>query len=241
MEKNRLIITGSNGLIGSFLTKKLHEKNNLICIDNNPLNNKTKYFEKYYNLDLTKKDVVEKFFNKLIKKNIYIDGLINCHGLTTDGSKKNSSGNIFQEYFNINLFSIYEIYKNFVKLKNNKKVKKVITFSSIYGSRAPKHSLYKNENFSLHPGYMASKFALKGLNDWYASKFAERNFAFNLISPGGIKFKQSKSFIIKYQKMTPSKKFTKLNEIYETVNFLINQKNNNITGQNIHLDGGFTL
>lgn len=241
MVKNRYIITGSRGFIGNFLTKKLHKNNNLICVDFKPEKYNRSYCESYHNIDLTQKKNVEVFFKKLIERKVLIDGLISCHGLTTEGSKKINSENIFQEYFNTNLFSIYEIFKHFVKLRSNKKIKKVITFSSIYGTRAPRHSLYINEKFSLHPGYMASKFALKGLNDWYASKFAKKNFAFNLISPGGVEFKHSKSFIKKYKKMVPSQKFTNLDEIYETVNFLINQKNNNITGQNIHLDGGFTL
>jgi NAD(P)-dependent dehydrogenase (short-subunit alcohol dehydrogenase family) len=240
MKIKKIIITGANGLIGNYLLKKLITTNQVIAIDidnSNILKDRNVVF---YKVNLYEPKEINNFFSKLKKKKIKIDLIINCHGLTTNAAKRFKK-NLFLKYLSINLTSNYYIFDNFIKNNNSKSLKKIISIGSIYGTISPKHKIYKYEKFNLHPGYTASKFGLVGLNNWFATKYADKNFCFNLISPGGIEANQSLSFKRKYKDNTPNKKFASLIEIYETVDFLMNLKNNQITGQNIHLDGGFTI
>ena len=79
-----------------------------------------------------------------------------------------------------------------------------------------------------------------GLTKYFASKYGKENITINTISPGGILSNQSKSFIFKYSKKTFLKRMANKNEIFGLVEYILSEKSNYLTGQNIILDGGYT-
>ena len=68
------------------------------------------------------------------------------------------------------------------------------------------------------------------------------NIKVNSISPGGIENKavQTKSFIKRYKKNVPLNKMGRKEDVINQVMFLISEKSDYITGQNIIIDGGYT-
>ena len=79
-----------------------------------------------------------------------------------------------------------------------------------------------------------------GLTKYFASKFGKNNITINMVSPGGILSKQSKSFKTKYSKKTFLNRMAHKNEIFGLVDYILSEKSSYLTGQNIILDGGYT-
>ena len=78
LKGKNIIVTGSEGLLGKNIVKSLiKNKANVLMID---IKNKTtnKNEKNYYCCDLTNKNSVLNLSKKILKKNKYINGLINC-------------------------------------------------------------------------------------------------------------------------------------------------------------------
>ena len=62
-----------------------------------------------------------------------------------------------------------------------------------------------------------------------------------MITSGGVFNKQNKRFVNKYSKLLPLNKMAKESDIFGLLKFLISEDSNYITGQNIFVDGGFSI
>ena len=79
-----------------------------------------------------------------------------------------------------------------------------------------------------------------GLTKWLATKYAKENTNVNLVSPSGVYNKQNSKFVKKYLELIPYNRMAKTSDIFGIVDFLISEKSNYITGQNLFVDGGFS-
>ena len=224
MKKKNILITGSEGSIGSFLKKKLKSKFNIIC----------------YDIKLKKKINDEFIFDKIFSQKIY--AIIFCHGKNTTPLSKNKNFNkkLFldegkiQEFLDTNLFVNIKIINKYL---NTNSVGRVINFSSIYSLKSPKHFIYKN--FSKEIGYSISKAASNMMMKYLGAKFAKK-FLFNSIILGGVHSKDLSNFFLKnYNKNNPTGRMMKLKEVLPTVNFLLDENNTYTNAQEIVVDGGW--
>ena len=78
-----------------------------------------------------------------------------------------------------------------------------------------------------------------GLTKYFASKYGKENITINTISPGGILPINQKVLYLNIQK-TFLKRMANKNEIFGLVEYILSDKSNYLTGQNIILDGGYT-
>lgn len=117
----------------------------------------------------------------------------------------------------------------------------IINVSSIYGFKAPEWQMYDGIDRMGNPAaYASSKGGLIQLTRWLASTLAPK-IRVNAISPGGIFNGQSKEFIDRYIKLTPMKRMASYEDIGKVIVFLASDMSLYITGQNIVVDGGFTI
>ena len=79
---------------------------------------------------------------------------------------------------------------------------------------------------------------LSGGNIIVGSQYGIR---FNVISPGGIFEGQNPKFVEKYEKKVPLGRMAEEEDITGIVKFLISDDSKYITGQNIIVDGGWTI
>ena len=61
-----------------------------------------------------------------------------------------------------------------------------------------------------------------------------------MISPSGVYNNHDKKFVKNYLKITPINRMAKPEDIFGLLEFLISEKSSYITGQNYHIDGGFS-
>jgi len=218
-----IIITGSEGLLGSELCKFFEKESKILKLDI------------IRGQDLTDESFVKKWF-----RDHHADNLINCFALNDHISKKRNKETLydfplsrFYDYMNINLISLFSVCREFAM--NNKRGS-IVNFSSYLGLVSPRPDMYNNSHKDI--GYTVSKFGVIGLTKYLAVHLAPR-IRVNCISPGGILDKQSKEFVKKYSKLTPMARMMKKKELNHLVDYLCSDKSSYMTGENITVDGGY--
>lgn len=225
------LISGSCGAIGTHIKSFLLANNHHILeLDANGTDP----------IDATNENEVKLFFEK--HKDKQIDTIINCIGIP-DAVPLSSETILDIEYknfntmININLCSIFLIIKECYKF-NKMNLKNIINISSLYSIVSPRIDLYNGK--IKNPAYTASKHGLIGLTKHLAIVLANDNIRINCIAPGAVtETLQDSSFTEKYIQHVPSKQTISIQEITHCISFLLNVVN--VTGQNIIIDGGYSL
>lgn len=117
----------------------------------------------------------------------------------------------------------------------------IINFASIYGFLAPRYRLYEKTAMTMPTWYGTAKAGVIQMSKILAVKYASRGIRINCISPGGIFDGQPFDFFRKYSDLTPMQRMATTNDIIGPVLFLASDMSEYITGQNIVVDGGFSL
>jgi NAD(P)-dependent dehydrogenase (short-subunit alcohol dehydrogenase family) len=224
-----ILLTGSSGLIGNYLKNELSKKYDIVELD---FNNKP-------SIDATDENAVKNFFKLMQNKKIKY--IINCIGIPdfplTSSSILDIDYNYFKKMVDINLNAIFLIIKECYRIHKDS-LKNIINISSLYSVVSPRNDLYNGKIKT--PAYTASKHGLVGLTKHLATLFGKDKISVNCIAPGGVtETIKDAIFIEKYNKQVPMETTIPLEEILKTINYLFVM--NYITGQNIIIDGGYSI
>ena len=175
MKKNKILIFGSDGTLSQEIIKLIDRNSTIIKINRK-------------DLDFNKKKMNVKICNILNKQNP--DIIINSSGVL------GSNADLYEDVFNTNFGSNWEIIKYFLKRKKSKKVKIIMIGSSAYKSGKKNYLLYSSSKSALHNLYLGAKEALK-----------EKNINLFIYHPGRMKTKMIKniSYLKKNLGINPSK------------------------------------
>jgi len=222
--KIKIVITGSEGLLGKEITNYLSKKYKIFKLD----------------LELGHDLSNEEFVKKWFKKN-KVDALVNCFALNDHvepGEKRGTLFDItlqsFSKFLEINLTTLFSVCREFAR--NNKKGT-IVNFSATTGIVSARPDIYNGKH--KHPAYSVSKAGVINLTKFLATHFAP-NIRVNCIAPGGVEFDQSENFKKKYGKLTPMKRMLKKNELNEITEYLCTEKSSYVTGSTFVIDGGWT-
>ena len=119
----------------------------------------------------------------------------------------------------------------------------IINISSMYGIVSPDPSIYENNNFNNPPSYGAGKAAIIQFTRYSACYLSKNGIRVNAISPGPFPnqdVQKNHDFISKLEKKTPIGRIGHPNEIKGAIVFLASNASSYVTGENIHVDGGWT-
>ena len=221
----KIIITGSEGLIGKELVNHLQKNHQILKLD----------------LSLGHDLTDEKFVKSWFKKN-KANSLINCFAMNDhvdNKRKKQTLFNIpldsFSNYLNVNLIALFSVCREFAR--NNKKGS-IVNFSATTGIVSARPDLYNGSH--KHIGYSVSKAGVINLTKYLATHLGP-SIRVNCVAPGGVKFKQDSNFIKKYSKHTPLGQMMKKNELNSLIEFLSSENSSYVTGSVIVIDGGWTI
>lgn len=251
-----ILITGGSGKVGLQLVNHFLEKNFLVVTT---CRNKEKFLKdkkEFLNINYTKfLRVIEVDFSSkkaipiiveiLKKEKIPVENIIH-NARSLDYIKIESDQSISEENFagefHMDVIFPYkltlEILKITKKLKNE--LKNVIFISSMYGVVAPNPSLYEDFHHSSPIHYGVSKAAQIHLTKELAVRLSP-DIRVNCVSFGGIKGRTNKDFERKYNALTPQRSMLLEEDVKGPVDFLISDKSKNMTGQNLIVDGGWTI
>ena len=223
-EKYKIIITGSEGLIGTQLVQFLSTKYDILKVD------------LALGQDLTDENFVKKWFNEN-----KADAIVNCFALNDHVRKEEEretlydiSLNSISKYLDVNIVSLFSVCREFARNNQNGSI---VNFSASTGIVSARPDLYNGSH--KHAGYSISKAGVINLTKYLATHLAP-NIRVNCIAPGGIENNQDAEFINKYSKLTPMNGMMKKEELNDIVEYLATKKSSYVTGSTFVIDGGWT-
>lgn len=232
-----LVVGGSRG-IGKATIKSLTQNYNvaftyckskeeaLIIEKNTP--GSTAFF-----CDVESMESVEVLKNHCYERFGKIDHIIYCAGIAESRLFIDLTEKDWLRMQNININGLFRVLSVFLKDMVKRKSGSIIAVSSVWGVVGA----------SMESHYSASKASIIGLTKSLAKEYSLSNIRFNCISPGAIytdmlsKFSEQELFDMAND--IPLGRIGDVSDVVSGILFLLN--NNYVTGQNIIIDGGWTL
>lgn len=251
-----VIITGGAGLLGSAFSRECARCNaNVVVVDidekrGNKLVEQVKKETKNNNIIFQRCDIadlkdIQNLIYTTLKKFRKIDALVNnAYPRNENYGRKfeDVSFEDFCENVNMHLGGYFLITKEVIKVMMKQNYGNIINIASMYGFAAPRFEIYEGTDMTTPVEYAAIKGGLINLTKYLASYLGKYNIRVNAISPGGVFNNQPESFVKKYsEKVVLGKRMANTDDIVGVLIFLLSDASKYITGQNIVVDGGWSL
>lgn len=119
----------------------------------------------------------------------------------------------------------------------------IINISSMYGEVASDQRIYGDSGFNSSVVYGTGKAAVNQLSRYLAAYWAKDGIRVNTLSPGGVEDEGNNhaEFRKNYTSRSPMERMMRREEIRGPLVFLASDASSYLTGQNIIVDGGFTI
>lgn len=121
----------------------------------------------------------------------------------------------------------------------------IVSVASMYGHVAPDYRMYDSERFANPPSYGAAKAGVIQLTRYLASFLAPKKIRANCISPGPFPFeatqKENPEFIARLEVKNPLNRIGQPQDLKGAAALLCTDAGAYITGQNLCVDGGWTV
>ena len=256
LKDKTIIITGGAGLIGSAFSRVCAKSNaNVVVLDidekrGNELIKTLQKETNNYNIIFQKCNItdigdIQNIINITLDKFGKIDALVN------NAYPRNSNyGRIFEdvefndfcENVNMHLGGYFLITQQVVKVMIKQKYGNIVNMASIYGFAAPRFEIYDGAKMTVPVEYAAIKGAIINLTKYLASYLGKYNIRVNAISPGGVYDKQNENFTEAYcKKVVQGNRMANVDDLTDVLVFLLSDGLKYITGQNLIVDGGWSL
>ena len=228
------IIAGATGTTGKAIAKELSQTKNVHLIGRDELQLKqlSDELNATYSLIDLDNPIDTKEFQKTVEHE-EIKGLINCIGSIHLKPLHGSTIQDFRDVININLFSSYYLLSSFARKMQNGSA---IFFSSVAATKG----------LSNHELISAAKSGIEGMARSAAASYAKDNLRVNVIAPSIMdsnmseKILSSEAAVELSKSMHPISKIGVTSDILPVVKWLLSDDSKWITGQTIHVDGGFS-
>jgi len=250
-----IIITGGAGLIGSHFVEVCVSFDAKVVIADVDIVKSGKLVKRlkreqdrdvyFIKCDVNSEISVSKFIKTVLKKFGRIDALVNnAYPRNKNYGKKFFDVSYFDfcENINKNLGGYFLITREISKQFTKQNQGIVVNISSIYGSTAPRFDIYSGTKMTMPVEYAVVKAGVNNLTKYLASYLGKNNIRVNSISPGGIYDNQPRDFVKKYANFVKLEgRMANVDDVSGTLVFLLSDASKYITGQNVIVDGGFTL
>ncbi len=244
------IITGGYGHLGAGMTKGLITSGSIVIVAGRNKEKFEKIFFKndnmfFYQTDISSTESIKKTFNEVFNKFGKIDVLVNNAIYSKSNMPEKMTDEEWSEGVEGVLSSLFKCIREVVPYMKKQGCGNIINISSIYGMVSPDFKIYEGFNSFLNPpNYSAAKSGVIQLTKYFASYYAKNNIRVNSISPGAFpspEVQKHQVFIDNLIKKIPLKKIGTPKDIEGIIVFLASDASSYITGQNIIIDGGWTI
>ena len=161
-----------------------------------------------------------------------VDILVNCAGITRDGTFKRMTVEQWQAVVSTNLNSVFNVTKHVVDGMAERKFGRIINISSLNGEKGQ----FGQSNYS------AAKAGMHGFTMALAQETARNGITVNTVSPGYLATKMVMAVPEEVREkiiaQIPVGRLGKAEEIGDMVAFLAREESGYITGTNISINGG---
>lgn len=217
----------------------------------------------FYKCDITSENDVRHLIRAVLAKFKRIDALVN------NAFPRNKNwGKIFEDvayedfcqHLDMHVGGYFLMTKEVAKvMEKQQSGGAIVNMGSIYGVVAPKFSIYENATYekgssyfvgnvvsgkqmTMPVEYSAIKAAILNLTKYWASYLGKYNIRVNAMSPGGVFDNQPQDFVKKYsERVVLGRRMAEVEDLDHVLVFLLSDAACYITGQNIIVDGGWSL
>jgi 3-oxoacyl-[acyl-carrier protein] reductase len=185
--------------------------------------------------DVSKEEEVAEMVTKATKRFGTVDVLVNNAGVHKDSVVWKMDKNVWEDVMCTNLTGIFLCTKHVIPIMREKNWGRIVNVSSVVGQIG----LFGASNYS------ASKSGLFGFTKAVAKEVANRNITVNCVAFGyietGMNLRLTEEIRQKVLQEIPMKRFGKMEEVTGPIVFLCTDEAAYITGQTIHINGGYYM
>ena len=185
--------------------------------------------------DVSKEEEVVEIVERTRKRFGTVDILVNNAGVHKDSVVWKMDKNVWEEVISTNLTGVFLCTKHVVPIMREKSWGRIVNISSVAGQIG----LFGASNYS------ASKSGLFGFTKTVAREVANRNITVNCVAFGyvetGMNLRLSEEIRQKVLQEIPMRRFGKVEEVSGPIVFLCTDEAAYITGQIIHINGGYYM
>jgi len=256
LSNNVVVITGGAGLIGRGFVKAVAENGGTVIIaDIDKLSGSNAEVElatelgtdriEFLETDITSRESITSMLDVILRKHQKIDALVNnAYPRNSHYGRKfeDVTYEDFCDNMNLHLGGYFLMSQEVSRVMMKQKSGAIINIASIYGFMAPRFDLYESANFTSPVEYSAIKGGLLSLTKYLASYLGKHDIRVNAISPGGVHDNQPEAFVEKYcRKTVIGNRMAESDDLTGALIFLLSDASRYITGQNIVVDGGWSI
>jgi len=251
------VITGGAGHIGSAMAEALAELGaNIVILDislESCLSVCERISKKYaietlpLAVNLAQEEHIRTVPDEVVNKFGRLDILVNCAAFVGTSNLQGwitpfeeQSEDTWKRALDVNLTAPFVLTQACTSALKNSGNGSGINVASIYGLVGPDMRLYEGTGMGNPAAYAASKGGLLQLTRWLATVLAP-DVRVNAITPGGVSRDQPEAFQKRYIERTPLKRMAIEDDFKGAVAYLASDLSLYVTGQNIIIDGGYTV
>lgn len=244
------VITGGAGLLGSELAAAFLGSGAVVVVADIKKKSAKELTRLYpeaigqiysFSVDVTKPSSVHTLVRSVEKKVGPIDVWINNAGVGVFTPFASRTMKEFDRVMNINLKGTFNGIQAVSIGMAKRRRGVIINIGSIYGVVSPDPRIYGGSKRNSSEVYGASKAAVIQMTKYFAAHLAPSQIRVNCVSPGGIFNSQSPGFVRNYVRKTPLGRMALAGDIAGGVVYLASDASAYVTGQNLLIDGGWTL
>jgi len=197
-----------------------------------------------YKVDIREKDKVDFCINKIVERYGKIDVLVNNAGVCQLTSFDETTDDIRDYHFDINIKGTWNVTKSVIPFMKNNNYGSIVNLSSVTGPMVADTG---------EVAYATTKAALIGFTKSLAMEYVSNNIRVNAILPGYIRTPMVDNMakitnpenplevIEGIEKGIPMKRMGTIEELGELAAFLASDESSYMTGAEFVIDGGSTL
>ncbi len=250
-----VIITGALGLLGSHFVRTCLEANaRVVAVDimdetsfNDAFSDISSHADNlmYVRCDITNEEMIDSLIKVTLNRWQEISALVNnAYPRNKNYGRKleDVTYHDFCENVCLHLGGYFLTMKKVAEVMKHAGKGTIINMASIYGFKAPRFEIYENTDMTMPVEYAAIKAAIINLTKYFAVYYGKYGIRVNSISPGGVFNNQPSPFVEKYiQHVKIGNRMAIPQDISSMLVFLLSEHASYVTGQNIVVDGGWTL
>jgi gluconate 5-dehydrogenase len=249
-----ILITGGYGFLGREITMGLIKQEAKVYVLGRDVEKFSKAFSQevlnagklfFQQCNVMYSNSIIEAFSEIYNIEGKIDVLINNAFYSEGQSPELLSDEDWQNGIEGTLGNVFKCIREIIPFFKKMNQGKIINVSSMYGIVSPDFNVYIDyPEFLNPPHYGAAKAGVIQLTKYYASFLGKMGITVNTISPGPFpssKVKQNEAFINELQSRTCLNRIGKPEDLVGAFVFLASEASDFITGQNIIIDGGWTI